>query len=194
MIYINDHIYDFDLAAALEELSEQRRALALRFRHELGQRTCAAAYLLLCEGLRKEYGVMEKPQFVYGVHGKPSIAGRPDIHFNLSHCREAVVCALSDRPIGVDVESPREYKERLVSYTMNEEEQTEIRTSENPVLAFIRLWTRKEAYVKMTGQGIEDLKHVLEHSDAKFTTVESSDGRYVYTVCEPLNDTLGTIS
>ena len=188
MIYINDHIYDFDLAVALEELSEQRRALALRFRHELGQRTCAAAYLLLCEGLRKEYGITEKPQFVYGVHGKPSIAGHPDIHFNLSHCREAVVCALSDRPIGVDVESPREYKESLVCYTMNEEEQAGIRTSENSGLAFIRLWTKKEAYVKMTGQGIEDIKHVLEHIEAKFTTVESSDGRYVYTVCEPLDE------
>ena len=50
MIYVNDHIFDFDLPAALEKLSAQRRGQALRFRHELGQRTCAAAYLLMCEG------------------------------------------------------------------------------------------------------------------------------------------------
>ena len=186
MIYVNDHIFDFDLPAALEKLSAQRRGQALRFRHELGQRTCAAAYLLLCEGLEKEYGITAKPDFVYAVHGKPAIAGRPDIHFNLRHCREAVVCALSDRPVGVDVESVREYRESLVSYTMNEEEQKQIKTALHPEVAFIRLWTKKEAYVKMTGQGIGDLKHALEHAEARFTTVDSADGRYIYTVCEPL--------
>ena len=44
MIYINDRLFDFDLDAALEQLSEQRREQALRYRYELGRRTCAAAY------------------------------------------------------------------------------------------------------------------------------------------------------
>ena len=57
MIYLNDHIYDFDLETALGELSEQRRQQALRYRHELGQRTCVAAYLLLRQGLREEYDI-----------------------------------------------------------------------------------------------------------------------------------------
>ncbi len=63
MIYLNDRLYDFDLQEALSQLSDQRREQALRYKFELGQRTCAAAYLLLCEGLRKEYGIMEKPVF-----------------------------------------------------------------------------------------------------------------------------------
>ena len=118
MLYLNDDIAHFDFEAALPLLSEQRREQALKFKHEQGRKTCAAAYLLLCEGLRKEYGITEKPVFEYGEHGKPSIIGHPDIHFNFSHCREAAVCVISDRPVGVDIESIREYKESLVRYTM----------------------------------------------------------------------------
>ena len=56
MIYLNDDIAGFDVEAALPLLSEQRREQTLKFRYELGRKTCAAAYLLLCEGLRKEFG------------------------------------------------------------------------------------------------------------------------------------------
>lgn len=47
MVYIDEHIWDFDLDAALAEISEQRREQALRFKHELGRRQCVLAYLLL---------------------------------------------------------------------------------------------------------------------------------------------------
>ena len=162
MVYWNDELDRFDWEAALPLLSEQRREQVLRFKYELGRKTCAAAYLLLCEGLRKEYGITEPPLFEYGEHGKPAIVGRPDIHFNLSHCREAVVCAVSSRPVGVDVESIRSFKESLVEYTMNQGEVERIRQSERPDVEFIRLWTMKEAVLKMTGAGISrDLKTVL---------------------------------
>ena len=75
MLYLNDHLQDLDLDDALSQLSDQRREQALRYKHDLGQRTCAAAYLLLCQGLRSEYGITEKPIFAYGEHGKPFIFG-----------------------------------------------------------------------------------------------------------------------
>ena len=185
MIYINDRLFDFDLDAALEQLSEQRREQALRYRHELGRRTCAAAYLLLCEGLEKEYGIVEKPIFEYGEHGKPSLVGRPDIHFSLSHCREAAICVLSDCPVGVDVESVHRYNETLARYTMNDEEMAEILAAESPDLAFTRLWTQKEAFLKCTGEGIgNDLKNVLKKSSSELTTVVSPDENYVYSICQ----------
>ena len=103
MVYIDEHIMDFDLDAALQQISEQRREQALRFKFERGQRTCVLAYILLKKALRQEYGIHENPIFEYNAHGKPSIIGHPDIHFNLSHCREAVACAVSPHPIGIDV-------------------------------------------------------------------------------------------
>ena len=105
MVYLNDDIEHFDWQAALPLLSEQRREQCLRFKHEQGRKTCAAAYLLLCEALRKEYGIEEPPIFEYGDHGKPSLVGLPHIHFNLSHCRVAAICVVSDKPVGVDIEA-----------------------------------------------------------------------------------------
>jgi len=186
MLYLNDHIWDFPLDEALRQLSEQRREQALRFRHELGRRTCAAAYLLLCQGLRQEYGITELPLFGYGEHGKPYIVGHPEIHFNMSHCREAAICVLSHQPVGVDVESVRSFSDSLISYAMNDEEAAIISQAARPDLAFIKIWTQKEAVLKFTGEGINDqMKHVLENCAHRLTTVVSADERYVYTVCEP---------
>lgn len=185
MIYINDQLNDIDLDAALAQLSDQRREQALRFRHEQGRRECAAAYLLLCQALEKEYGITEKPVFQYGEHGKPAIVGHPDIHFNLSHCRLATICVVSNRPVGVDVESIREYKDSLARYTMNEEELERIAHAVNPAQEFTRLWTRKEAVLKLTGHGLQgDMKSVLTQTkDVQIKTVVHPRG-YVYSVAE----------
>lgn len=185
-IYISEEIWDFDLEAGLREISEQRREQALKFKYEQGQRLCVLAYQLLKQGLREIYGITENPVFEYNEHGKPSIVGHPEIFFNLSHCKYAAVCALSDQPIGIDVESIREYKENLVRYTMNDEEVREIESSDNPAATFIRLWTMKEATMKLIGTGISnDMKTVIDTSLYKYTTVERQ--WYIYTVCENLN-------
>ena len=184
---VSEHIYDFDLQAALAKISEQRREQALKFKHEQGQRLCVLAYQLLKEGLRKEYGITDNPIFDYNEHGKPSIVGHPEIFFNLSHCKEAVICVISNEPVDVDVECIREFKDRLVNYTMNDEEKTEITKSDKPEATFIRLWTMKESLLKMTGEGITtDMRHILDrpaiqdHSIRFHTTVYP---QFVCTVC-----------
>ena len=179
---VSEGIWDFDLEAALVEISEQRREQALKFRHELGQRLCVLAYRLLQQGLREAYGITEPPVFEYNEHGKPSIVGHPEIFFNLSHCKQAAACAVSDRPIGIDVESVREFTDSLVRYTMNEQEIREIESAEDRAVAFIRLWTMKEATLKLLGTGISnDIKNAID-STKKYTTVCRQ--RYIYTVCE----------
>ena len=180
---VSEDIWNFDLEAALKEISEQRREQALKFKHEQGQRLCVLAYQLLKQGLKDEYGIVENPVFDYNEHGKPTIVGHPEICFNLSHCREAAICVLSDRPVGVDVESIREYKDSLVNYTMNKEEICQIESAENPAAAFIRLWTMKEATMKLIGTGISnDMKMVIDSQKYKYTTVDRQ--RYIYTICE----------
>ena len=182
MIYLNDDIEHFDWEAALPLLSEQRREQCLKFKHEQGRRTCAAAYLLLCEGLRKEYSIEEAPVFEYGEHGKPSIVGHPEIYFNISHCREAAICVLSDKPVGVDIESIRPYNESLARYTMSDEEMIQIERAERREVEFIRLWTLKEAVLKCSGEGIRnDMKHVLDGLK-HVKTVINEKKCYIYSV------------
>ena len=185
---VAEEIWSFDLEAALKEISEQRREQALKFKYELGKRLCVLAYLLLKQALREGYGITENPVFEYNEHGKPSIVGHPDIHFNLSHCKEAAICVVGDQSVGVDVESIREYKESLVNYTMNDEEIAQIKSAENPAAAFIRLWTMKEATMKLIGTGISnDMKAVIDTTKYKYTTVERQ--QYIYTVCEYQSET-----
>ena len=180
-IIVSEEIWDFDLEAALEDISVQRREQALKFKFELGQRLCVLAYRLLKQGLREEYGIVGNPIFEYNEHGKPSIVGHPEIHFNLSHCKEAVVCVVSDQPVGVDVESIREYRESLVRYTMNDEEIREIESAEDPASTFIRLWTMKEATLKLIGTGISNNIKTVISKEYRYTTVEKKN--YIYTVC-----------
>lgn len=182
MVYLNDDIAHFDWQSALPLLSEQRREQVLRFKHEQGRKTCVAAYMLLCEGLRKEYGIAEPPVFTYGEHGKPTLVSHPDIHFSLSHCREVAACVIDRRPVGIDVETIRPFKERLMQYTMNDSEVKCIRQAERPDVEFIRLWTMKEAVLKLTGEGISrNLKTVLTGSEPIHTTV-NIEKNYVYSV------------
>ena len=188
-VLVSEDIWEFDLEAALKDISAQRREQALKFKHEQGQRLCVLAYQLLKEGLQQEYGITENPVFEYNEHGKPLIVGHPEIFFNLSHCKEAAICVVSDQPVGVDVESLRKYKDRLAEYTMNEDELHQIEASADPAAAFIRLWTMKEATTKLIGTGISnDMKTVIDMQKYKYTTVERQ--QYIYTICSYSNGLL----
>lgn len=186
MVYIDDQIEQLDLAEGLKIISSQRREQALRISHEQGRRLCVAAYLLLKRALREQEGIDENPLFEYGPHGKPSIVGHPNLHFSLSHCREAAACVLSRRPVGIDVESTGRFRESVARYAMSEVELSRIQQAERPEVEFTRLWTMKESLLKLTGQGINDrMKEVLDGVPPEaFTTVERLDRNYIYTVCE----------
>lgn len=182
-VLISDNIWDFDLSAALQEISEQRREQALKFKHEQGQRLCVLAYQLLKQALREEYGITDNPLFKYNESGKPSLVGHPEIFFNLSHCKEAAACIVSDHPVGIDVESLRQYTDSLAEYCMNDDELRQIKSSDNPDEEFIRLWTMKEATIKLLGTTISNgMKELLIPDKYKYTTVVRQ--RYIYTICE----------
>jgi 4'-phosphopantetheinyl transferase len=182
---LSEGIWEFELGAALKEISAQRREQALKFKHEQGQRLCVLAYLLLKQALREGYGITENPVFEYNEHGKPAIVGHPEIYFNLSHCKEAAICAISDRPIGVDVESVRAFNDSLVRYTMNDDEVREIETADDRAVAFIRLWTMKEAALKLQGTGISnEMKQVLQQKGLEFETFIDPGRRFIYSTCQ----------
>ncbi len=179
LIYSN--IQDFNLQEALGEISASRREKALKFKHEQGQRECVLAYLLLKRALKEVYGIEGNPEMVEQEGGKPMLKDHPEIHFNLSHCKAAVACVIGDEPVGVDIERVRNYNAQLARHTMNDNELHEIESSADPSRTFIRLWTKKEALLKLTGEGIRsDLKTVLEQEDIEFETTHNAE--YVCTV------------
>ena len=76
------------------------------------------------------------------------------------------LCAIDSQPVGADVETKRKITPSLIAYTMNETEQAEIASAPESLLAFLALWTKKEAVLKLTGEGIRnDLKTVLTNTE-----------------------------
>lgn len=86
--------------------------------------------------------------------GKPYF---PDcsIHFNVSHCRGLVCCALSSAPVGVDGEGPRPIREDLAPRICTEEELAWLACQPDRAAAFLSLWTLKESVMKLIGQGLK---------------------------------------
>lgn len=167
MIYYDDHIWDFDLQQALAEVSPQRREYALRYRQERDQRLCVAAYRLLQRALLQEYGLSVVPQFTRDDKGKPAlcpISGAPGpIHFSLSHCCDAVVCAVGAEAVGIDIETVDGVDTSVVARVMSEKEQRQIAADDHPDMAFCRLWTMKESLYKLTGDDNDgDIRHMLD--------------------------------
>lgn len=189
ILCINDHISDLSEAQTdrlIASLPEWRRETALRFKHLQGKRECAVGYIELLRGLRISFGIEGLPKFSFNEHGKPYLAEYPDIHFSISHCKEAVGCFISRRPCGLDIERIRPVKEDLIRHTMSPEEAESILSASCPDVVFTCLWTQKEAVLKLLGTGIiDDLHHVLnpEHLiDIRLKTIENLYRGYVITI------------
>ena len=111
-------------------------------------------------------------QFGHEYNGKPvlpsSSAGRA-LHFNLSHSNGVAVYAVSAwGEVGIDVEQIRnlpDWQDFVQEHFSNREQAVLRRIPENRRLeAFYRGWTRKEAYLKATGQGLGDGLRQIEVS------------------------------
>ena len=72
-----------------------------------------AAYALLRYAVKQLFDLPELPEIVKEEKGKPYFPQYSRICFNLSHSYGAAVCAVHDRPIGVDVEKVRPAPRRL---------------------------------------------------------------------------------
>ena len=100
--------------------------------------------------------------FNYSANGKPTLisdAKSAPLHFNLAHSGDLALLAVTRMgAVGVDVESIRPVKDAdyLVERFFSERENLlfqKLAPEEKPG-AFFNLWTRKEALLKATGEGI----------------------------------------
>lgn len=135
----------------LELLTPDRRCKIEKQQQAEKRKQSLGAGLLIKEILTR-HGVLS--EFIrLGSRGKPEADG---IFFNLSHSGELVVCAVSDCPVGCDVEKIKPIHERLIQRYFSEAECQHLgRFAESQrAEEFIRLWTLKESYMKMTGEGI----------------------------------------
>ena len=156
MIYLYENLADYSDESYLKDLSALptwRREKTLQFKKLDDRKRSVLAFLLLQHALREEYGITEVPEFVYNEFGKPSFSNLP-IRFSLSHCKDAVACAVSDHNIGIDVETIVPYNPDVARRVCTAAELEMLEQSENKDTDFIKLWTIKEAISKYEGTGL----------------------------------------
>ena len=95
--------------------------------------------------------------------GRPYLRGNA-LHFNLSHSWDlALVAVCREAPVGIDLEHPREFRapDRLARRICSEREYASLQHLGEPPGAspqaqrqLLRLWVRKEAVLKGTGEGL----------------------------------------
>jgi 4'-phosphopantetheinyl transferase len=148
--------------ASWQTLSADEIARAKRFAFDRDRKRFVEGRALLRRLLAKELGSRaERIRFSYGPHGKPRLAGTDchDIEFNLSHAENTIVVGIARGcPIGMDVEAMNELADidKLAAQIMDADELrafAELATSEQ-LEALLRVWTRKEAILKVTGTSL----------------------------------------
>jgi 4'-phosphopantetheinyl transferase len=170
-------------------LSPAERAKAERFRFAKDRNHFVARRGILRSILSR---YLEQPpseiDFFVGRFGKPEINGdlvRGSLQFSVSHSGDLAVYAVTRAcPIGVDVEYVRPFphleeialrffsrREREVLMTLPPEHRSE---------GFFACWTRKEAFLKATGEGIgKDLTEV------EVTLAPWDEPEFLSIKCEP---------
>lgn len=137
--------------ALLDELDPERKCKVMRYLKAEDRKRSLGAGLLLNRILPR-YGV--SPAGIRtGADGKPEVEG---ICFNLSHSGHIVICATAEKEVGCDVEEIVKAPEAVAEHFFHPSESAYVNAcmGEERDRRFFRVWTMKESYIKMTGEGM----------------------------------------
>lgn len=116
-------------------------------------------------------GFPEDLCYHYTTSGQP-VFDLPQLFVSLSHSGSFAVCALSDKPVGIDVEQRRAIDERLLKKIQHPKDEAD---------DFFRLWTAKEAFFKQQGTGITRSMKTLRVDKTSVEDHENGIRLFLYT-------------
>ncbi len=179
--------------SVLYEIPDWRKKYILKYRNPIDRRLSLGAWRLMEETLHK-HG-LSAGSVIKGANGKPLCKG---IHFNLSHSGEMVICAVSEVPVGCDIEKAENAPFEIINRVFSRNERKYIDgagNDEDKTRRFFKLWTMKESYMKMTGEGLSLSPLRVEINPEKLMVVRDliavpceifnvSYGNYEISICE----------
>jgi 4'-phosphopantetheinyl transferase len=161
-------------------LSVDEQVRADRFRFDRDRDRFIAAHGWLREILAVRLNLDARAvRFVAEATGKPALDGG-GVAFNLSHAGDLALIAMSQRPVGVDLEPVRdgmglqEVADRY--FSAGERETLAALVGPARDRLFFALWTLREAYVKATGEGVAGLERIaIDLVDGEPTRIRALD-------------------
>lgn len=145
---------DETFGAAMAQMSAERRRRISDFPTEDDRKRSAAGELLLRQALGEALSCApESAPLLWEDSGKPTTDAE-GIYLSLSHSGPWVLCAIHDKPMGVDVEVIRAADQKFMARACSEAEMAYISFGrEGCYHRFRECWTAKEALFKVTGKG-----------------------------------------
>ncbi len=142
-----------EMPRALSQVCAERQRKILAYQR-LEDRLRSFAAGLLMKKLLRESGKSEN-DIEYNENGKPECSG---LYFSISHSGNYAVAVTCDCPVGIDIQEIN--VKRIVLSALTDAEQRIVRESDDQADIFSKIWTMKEAYLKMLGESIAKLDEV----------------------------------
>ncbi len=141
--------------AVSEELfSSYRKEKLAALKAPRARREAVFSELLLRFALREIGLAVDGPlEIAAGEYGKPFLKGG-EAQFSISHSCGAILCAVSDRDVGADVQIRSKAKLPLMERFFAEEERAYVLSSQDTDDAFTEIWAKKESWIKRSGLGL----------------------------------------
>ena len=180
---MNEHTYQKYLGMMCEKRYNRiykKQNKADRVRSVAAEMLVRRAISSMCDIPEEDVVILEDE------HGAPYIKGH-DVYISISHSGEYAVCAVSDVPVGIDIEELRPASMRVARGTFSDAE-TEYLGCDNDepddaaLGRFYEIWTAKEAYAKMKGTGIY-LHNTIDTTTLTNVVREHIDG-YIISIIE----------
>ena len=130
--------------AKMKELNKKRN-----------KKLSVAAGALVRQAIAEEFNIDKSAiRFRRDKNGKPYTESAK-VEFSISHSKNIAVCAISDRPVGIDIEKIRDVNLNVAKKLFTPDEQKYVfQIKKFAKQRFFEIWTRKEAYVKLIGYGV----------------------------------------
>ncbi len=169
----------------LKKLPDEEREKAFRYQRQADRLRCAVGRVMIRALAARTMGTPDVPLRV-SEYGKPAFARADAPQFSLSHSGDLVALAAGDEAVGVDVEEICDVDWKAFEPWLSVEEERAIAAAPEPLRAFYRIWTAREAFSKLDGRGIgifedERVRRGYRDSGTAFRTFEPQ--RHVLTLC-----------
>lgn len=119
--------------------------------------TCLLSEIILKKVLKKHYSIdIADYTLIKNDYGKPYILEIDNLHFNISHSGHWIMCVISSKPVGVDIEKIIDVDYSIIGRYFSLEEINHFNKlkEEEKKSYFFDLWTLKESYIKAIGKGL----------------------------------------
>ena len=172
---------DLDINSFIDHIPYIKRERIKNFNYQTYKQSIVGE-ILLSKLLQEQNINYDNIIVKYNENGKPFISNYP-IYYNISHDHDLVVCVISDGMIGVDIMKMHDTKKSMAKAFCTEEELNYITDK----YKFYQIFTLKEAYLKLFGKKINDIKelNIVSNNQIKlnviYRTMKHDD--YLISVC-----------